>query len=217
MHVVFLNGSPRVEKFSNTNRIIDAFAEGLHEKGWTSEKHAISNRNNWDAARTAFAENKLIIIALPLYVECVPGLLIEFLETLEPKNDGTRIGFILQCGFSEGCQLRLGEKFLKTLPAQLGCESLGVLCKGDNFGIRVNDDKTVAKMLAPYTKMGREFADAISFDTEAARKFTGPEILPAPGRLMVTIVFKLFAKKMFNAAAQRWGCTESLEARPYKQ
>ena len=29
MHVVIINGSPRVEKYSNTEKIIDAFADGL--------------------------------------------------------------------------------------------------------------------------------------------------------------------------------------------
>ena len=29
MHVIIINGSPRVETLSNTDKIIDAFAEGL--------------------------------------------------------------------------------------------------------------------------------------------------------------------------------------------
>ena len=31
MHVMIINGSPRVEKYSNTDKIIDSFAEGLAE------------------------------------------------------------------------------------------------------------------------------------------------------------------------------------------
>ena len=29
MHVMIINGSPRVEKYSNTDKIIDAFTDGL--------------------------------------------------------------------------------------------------------------------------------------------------------------------------------------------
>ena len=53
MHVIIINGSPRVEKYSNTEKIIDAFSEGLAEAGAGFERYAISNKNNWDEAREA--------------------------------------------------------------------------------------------------------------------------------------------------------------------
>ena len=37
MHVVIINGSPRVQKYSNTDKIIAVFAKGLSEKGNTFE------------------------------------------------------------------------------------------------------------------------------------------------------------------------------------
>ena len=66
MHVVIINGSPRVEKYSNTEKIIDAFAEGLTKAGATFERYAISSRKNWDMAREAYTQNTEIIFALPL-------------------------------------------------------------------------------------------------------------------------------------------------------
>ena len=86
MHVVIINGSPRVQKYSNTEKIIAAFAKGLSEKDVTFETYAVSNRSTWDRIRDAYLKNDEILIALPLYVECVPGLLLEFLETL-PRKD----------------------------------------------------------------------------------------------------------------------------------
>ena len=91
MHVVIINGSPRAQKYSNTEKIIAAFAKGLAEKGSTFETHAVSNRKTWDAIRGAYLKNDEILIALPLYVECVPGLLLEFLETLPKKDEHTRL------------------------------------------------------------------------------------------------------------------------------
>ena len=72
-NVVIINGSPRVKKFSNTNKIIQAFALGLEEAGVTHKLYSISNSSKWDEIREAFMTNDHIIIALPLYVECVPG------------------------------------------------------------------------------------------------------------------------------------------------
>ena len=116
MHVVIINASPRVQKYSNTEKIIAAFAKGLSEKESTFETYAISNRKTWDIIRDAYLKNDEILIALPLYVECVPGLLLEFLETLPKKDERTRLSFLLQSGFAEGCQLRCGEAFLEKLP-----------------------------------------------------------------------------------------------------
>ena len=116
MHVLIINGSPRVQKYSNTEKIIAAFAKGLSEAGSTFEAHAISDRKTWDIVRDAYMKNDEILIALPLYVECVPGLLLEFLETLPKKDERTRLSFLLQSGFAEGCQLRCGEAFLEKLP-----------------------------------------------------------------------------------------------------
>lgn len=72
-------------------------------------------------------------------MECVPGLLLEFLDILPQKNEDTQLSFILQGGFSEGCQFRCGEQFLKKLPDYMGCSYGGCLIKGDNFSIRLLD------------------------------------------------------------------------------
>ena len=114
MHVVIINGSPRAQKYSNTEKIIASFTKGLSEKGVSFEAYAISNRKSWEMIRDAYIKNEEILIALPLYVECVPGLLLEFLETLPKKDEHTRLSFLLQSGFAEGCQLRCGEDFCQS-------------------------------------------------------------------------------------------------------
>lgn len=216
MHVVIINGSPRVEKYSNTDKIIQAFEKGLASHGVTSERYAISNRNSWNTIRHAYETNTQIVIALPLYVECVPGLLLEFLETLPQKNKDTQISFILQSGFAEGCQLRCGEEFLKKLPEYLGCSYGGCLVKGDNFSIRLLDEKQQKRITKPYERMGEVFAKEHSFDNKECRDFTGPEYFSFSQRLMLGMIFGTFARKMFNDVAKVWGCTEKLDAKPYK-
>lgn len=211
MHVVIINGSPRIQKHSNTEKIITSFAKGLEEKGASFERYVISDRKSWETIREAYIKNEEILIALPLYVECVPGLLLEFLETLPQKDEGTRLSFLLQSGFAEGCQLRCGEEFLAKLPEYLGVRYGGCLVKGDNFGIRILDEKKQEQVTGPYQAMGALFAEGDGFFREEAKKFTGPEYFSLPMRLMMQFVFKTFAKKMFQKAAASWGCNTPLD------
>lgn len=211
MHVMIINGSPRVQKYSNTEKIIGSFAKGLSEKGSTFETYAVSDRKTWDSIREAYLKNEEILIALPLYVECVPGLLLEFLETLPKKDEHTRLSFILQSGFAEGCQLRCGEEFLEKLPAYLGVRYGGCLVKGGNFGIRVLEEEKQAQATKPYQEMGRLFAEGEGFFREEAKKFTGPEYFPLPMRLLVGLIQKTLARKIFQKAAASWGCSVPLD------
>lgn len=211
MHVVIINGSPRVQKYSNTEKIIASFAKGLSEKGVSFEAYAISDRQSWEMIRDAYIKNEEILIALPLYVECVPGLLLEFLETLPKKDEHTRLSFLLQSGFAEGCQLRCGEEFLTKLPGYLGVRYGGCLVKGDNFGIRVLDEEKQKQVTKPYQAMGELFAEGDGFFREEAKKFTGPEYLSLPMRLLMQFVFKTFQKKIFQKVAVSWGCNTPLD------
>ena len=219
-HVLILNGSPRVKKNSNTNKIIDAFGEGLQQAGTCYDVYSLSNRSEWDAAREAFVTSNNIIIAVPLFVECLPSLLLEFLNTLPTeRKQPAQLSFILHGGFDEGHQLRLGEKFLQLLPAQLGCSCGGVLVKGGSFLLRNRENsyikKMTDKMLASYTAMGLSFAQNGNFMTPEAQKFTGPEKNPWIGLLLFKLIFKRIVKKNFERIAQEWGCTEPLDSKPY--
>ena len=215
-HVVIINGSPRTKKFSNTNKILQSFIKGLEEAGATYELYSLSNRSEWDSARDAFMAHNRTIIALPLYVECVPGTLLEFLETLPTKREQpAQLSFMLHGGFEEGHQLRLGEKFLKSLPAQFGCIYGGCLVKGGSFMIRMFNEKQTKAVLLPYRGMGTYFIEKGSFLSPELKKFTGPEQIPWPFRKLIKILFKLVLKKKFDSFAKEWGCTKPLNSKPY--
>lgn len=215
MHVMIINGSPRVEKYSNTDKIIDSFAQGLTDAGISYEKYAVSKRCTWDEINKAYCDNTEIIIALPLYVECVPGLLLEFLETLPVKEPQTRLSFILQGGFAEAGQLRCGEAFLKKLCGYLGVTYGGTVIHGDNFGIRVCGSEDVKKITDPYKDMGTIFAKGNGFDDDEVVKFAGPEVFSLPMRIMLQILFKTIAKKKYKEVAVEWGCTDPIDAKPW--
>ncbi|MBR5174315.1 MAG: flavodoxin family protein [Bacteroidales bacterium] len=217
-HLVIINGSPRVAKFSNTDKIIHSFVKGLEETGITWELHNLSNRMEWDAAREAFLIHEHILIAFPLYVECIPGLMLEFLGTLpsERKHPG-QLSFLLHGGMDEGNEFRFCERILKGLPEQVGCSYGGTLIKGGSFGIRTREDAVKAKIVAPYEKMGRLFAQSGNFFTPEAKKFTGPEQYPWLVRKMVSLLFMKKVNKGFEDFAKSWGCTRPLDDKPYSQ
>ena len=216
MHVLIINASPRVKQYSNTDKILSKFTEGLKEEGATFTQYELSDKRNWDEIRNAYYENNNILIAMPLFVECVPGILMEFLETLTPKNDGTKVSFILQGGFYEGSQLRCGETYLEMLAKNLGLEYAGTLVKGGNFGIRLAEGEARDKQVEPYKEMGVEFAKEGSFFSPKCKAFAGPEQFPLPVRIMVGMAFKFAMPSYFTKASKTFGATRPLNYRPYK-
>ena len=217
MHALIINGSPRVKKYSNTNKILEKLLIGMKEGGSTGEVYEISDRKQWDRIREKFYCFDHVLIALPLFVECIPWLLLEFLETLPApsKDQKPVLSFLLQSGFAEGCQLRCGEEYLSILSDKLGCEYGGTLVKGNNFSIRLVEGSDREKIVLPYKEMGKIYGEEGNFFSEDCRKFTGPEQFPGWVRILVGLMFKTFAKKAFEKSASAWGCSKSLNDRPY--
>ena len=216
MHLVIISGATRPQSKSNTAKVIAAFQRGVEENGNTTEVWYLSDRRQWKRAANAFEQNERILIAFPLYVESIPGILLEFLSGLTPKQaPGTKLAFLIQGGFPEASQSRCCEAFLETLPAQLGCEYAGTLIKGDMFGTSRVDEKTREKMLAPFTQMGRTFAQTGCFEKTAVDAFAGPEYMPEKQIRMYNLVGKHISRFFMGRIAKKLGCKEKLDARPY--
>ena len=215
-HLVIINGSPRVAKFSNTEKIIHSFVKGLEEAGITWELHNLSNRNEWDAAREAFLTHERTLIAFPLYVECIPSLMLEFLETLpkERQHPG-ELSFLLHGGMDEGYEFRFCERVLQGLPSQFGCSYGGTLIRGGSFGIRTREPAIKAKIIAPFEKMGHLFAQNGNFLSPEVKKFAGPKQYPWLVRKMVSLLFLKKVNGEFEQFAKDWGCTRPLNYKPY--
>lgn len=217
MHALIINGSPRVKKYSNTDKILEKILLGMKESGSTGELYEISDRKQWEEIREKFYHFDHILIALPLFVECIPGLLLEFLETIPARSTDRKpvLSFLLQSGFAEGCQLRCGEEYLQILSGKLGCEYGGTLVKGNNFSIRLVEGSDREKIVLPYKEMGKIYGKEGNFFSVDCKKFTGPEQFPGWVRVLVGLMFKTLAKKSFEKTAKEWGCSKSLKDRPY--
>ena len=218
MHLVIFSGAARPRPKSNTAKIITAFQRGYEEGGNTTEVWYLSDRSQWAGAAEAFAAHDNLLIALPLYVENIPGILLEFLEGLTPKTaPGAKLAFLLQGGFPEASQSRCCEKFLETLPGQLGCDYGGTLLKGDLFGLSLTDEKTREKLLAPFTEMGRYYSRTGYFDKPAVDRFAAPEYLPEGQVRLFNLVGRPVQLVFAGRIAKKLGCRDRLDARPYEE
>lgn len=216
MHLTIINGAARTQTKSNTAKIINAFCKGFQEEGHTVEIWYLSDRKQWDKAKNAFMQNTDIMYALPLYVESIPGIMLEFLEGFNPKvQPETKISFIVQGGFPEASQSRCCEKFLKTLPDKLNCQYGGTLIRGDMFGIGLLG-KMGEKMVAPFQEVGSLFAHYGYFEEHMIVKYSSPEYLSKKQIRQSEKWGKHIQKCFMNIIARRQGCMEQLDARPYR-
>lgn len=217
MHIVIINASPRTEKKSNTTTIIRAWLRGYEQGGNTAELYHLSDRRQWEDAKAAFEKNEHILFSLPLYVENIPGIMLEFLEELTPKTEpGTKISFLLQSGFPEACQRRCGEHYLERLPKYFNCEFAGILSRGDMFGINLLGEKIGNKMVQPFEEMGRRFAGTGDFLFPEAKEFTGIEYFDETFRKKFNRFGRHMQRLMMNGIAKKIGCKGRLDEKVYR-
>ena len=218
MHIVIIHASPRTPSQSNTARIAEAFCAGLIHSGATVETYYLADRQQWDAAKSAFIRGGNLLFALPLYNGHVPGIMMEFLQLLASCTDvyqptQRKVSFILQSGFPEACQRRVCERYLETLPALLGSQFAGILSHGNTFNIAFGE--AGAKEAPPcYERMGELFIvhNATFFFQEAA-DFTGPEYITEKDAKLFNRVFRFFCEH----TAQAQGCAVDLAHKPYQE
>lgn len=218
MHLTIISGAARPQPKSNTAKIIAAFCRGFQNGENTAEVWYLSDRAQWAKARNAFQNSRDILFALPLYVENVPGTMLEFLESLPPKTcPGARISFLLQGGFPEASQGRCCERFLETLPEKLGCAYGGTLIRGDMFGVGLLGKALGEKMVEPFVDIGRCFARYGYFEAEAFSRFASPEHLSEKQIRRFEKTGSHLQKWFMDGIARQLGCKQKLNAKPYVQ
>lgn len=216
MNLLIISCTPRMKEKSNTDKILNEFKKGYESNGNTTETLYLYKRNEWEIIRKKFYENDHILFALPLYVECIPGIMAEFLESLKPKQkSNTKIGFLLQGGFGEASQLRCCESYLETLPSLLGCEYNGTLLKGDMFAVSFMDGKIRKQMVEPFYHMGKYYAQNNYFHKEVVNDFAKPEYF-SKKVIFISTVLSPLKKLFFKVFAKKLGCKGSINDMPYQ-
>lgn len=118
MNIVFINGSPKADK-SCSKYLLETIKENISVDKNIYEI-SISDKKIKDEDKFHMISNcDKILIAFPLYVDCLPSTVIKFLEGYEEyvnknnfSNEGKLYG-VVNCGFFEGSQNRLALKALR--------------------------------------------------------------------------------------------------------
>ena len=216
MDLVIITASPR--RNSNSALITGAFVEGAALAGTRSEYHCLSDRNCWGEALSAVCRAEYILFVLPLFAECIPGTLMEFLEQLQPRLRREspmvtrKMSFILHSGFPEACQRRCCEQYLKKLPAMLDSCFAGILSRGDSFFLSNVEPEQAVGLLDAYRDMGRQFVEhGGNFLFSEAEAFTGAEYMTSRDARYYNRLAEIFLVQQ----AKRQGCSVPLDAAPY--
>ena len=190
MKLTVCNGSPRGGK-GNTEIMLDHFLAGFESiPGNTSERFHLNRVKDQPAAAAACGRAEAVLIAMPLYTDAMPGLVMAFFELLAQyrgRENNPGLGFLVQSGFPEATHSRYLERYLRGLAERLDCPYLGTLVRGGGEGLRVAPPKRSRKLFSLLEEMGRKFGQSGGpFDPDLLAKLAKPESFPA----FVTFILK---------------------------
>ncbi|MFT3983350.1 MAG: hypothetical protein QM697_05555 [Lachnospiraceae bacterium] len=222
MQLTIFSCSPQVKEKSASAFIAEAFRIGFTADHQNSAFIChLRDRGEWKLHKKAFAKSEQVLFVLPLYVDCIPGILMEFLEyiedwrTVEGAFGEKRLSFIVQSGFPEALQLRVCEKYLEQLPSRLGCQYGGTLLKGGQYGVAYAMGRRAKTQTGgAFAEWGKQYAKTQRFTKEEATAFAAPERFSKK----TVRLFKLLmpaSRIMWNRLAKRNGATQRLDAKPY--
>jgi len=194
MKLAIINGSPRYKK-SNSTLLINQFLSGYNKIiPEDVSVHYLVNQQVRDEAVNAFLVSDQIILIFPLYTDCMPGIVKEFIESIAQlnKNDigGKKIGFIVQSGFPEAVHSVAVEHYLEKLAKRLQCEYLGTVIKGGVEGIQIMPPFMMRKLFLQFNKLGEYFARNSAFSPQIMDKLRKPYKM-SPRKIAI---FKLLIK-----------------------
>lgn len=171
MNTIIINGSPRADK-GNSEIFIRQFMKGMT----CSCKVKYISKENAKTLANYVQKFDTIIIVLPLYIHSMPGIVMRFIEQLEPAlpHENKSIGFILQCGFTESSQCKYVERYFKSLAQELNRTYLGTVMKGEAAGVYMMPSFMTRKLFKSLQKLGEIYEQTHTLDKSIIKKLQKP-------------------------------------------
>jgi len=157
MQLAIFNGSPRGKK-SNTKILLEHFQKGFVGNGGevTSGNYLIQEKHLEDQVEQ-FKRAETILLAFPLYVDSVPGIVKQFVEAIgNYDGSGKKILFLVQSGFPESIHSEGVKKYLYFLADRWKMECLGIIVKPGVEGIQIMPDSMTKKLFRKMELFGRQ-------------------------------------------------------------
>ena len=221
MQLTVYNGSPR-GKNSNTKLLLERFLRGFEGRGGETRRlHYLVKRNERRQQVDDFARAPgPVLLAFPLYTDCMPGLVKDFIEDLRPLCGRSGLPpamFLVQSGFPEACHSRFVERYLEKLTRRLGCGYLGTMVRGGVEGIRVMPAMMTRKLYGLMEKLGAALADTGKLDVGLLRKLATPETLTPGRRWMYEKLLYRTTNAYWNNMLKKNNALHRREDRPFAE
>ncbi len=188
MKTINLNGSPKGNSNKCNSKIIaEHFIKNMKNP---CEIKCIAGNDPQKLVEWVSKYDTMIII-LPLYIHAMPGIVMKFIEVLQPAcSDNKHIGFIVQAGFIETAQHKYIHPYFQNLAKQLNYNYLGTVSKGEAAAIYMFPImfRKVLKMVA---KLGQAFEETNSFDPEIVKILSKPYELSKSKLRLLNFVSKI--------------------------
>lgn len=194
MQLTIFNGSPRGIS-GNSRLIIDWLIHGINQNpGAKIETVCLTKVNEYDNFITKLKTSDMALIVFPLYTDCMPGIVMAFIEKLMPLRKtlkGLKLGFVVHSGFPEACHSRSIEKYLVWLSGELSADYMGTVIFGGSEGLNGMSPKAIAKKQAIFSELGQRLIVENQFDLKLLKKIAGMERLGTIGEFIVRILVKM--------------------------
>lgn len=178
MRVFALNGSPR-GSYSNSRVMVDELLKGFAEESGTEVqvRDLIKERDTKRLAESA-GLHELVFICFPLYVDSMPGIVKEFLESfscLGHSRKSKQILFFIHSGFPEAVHSRFVERYCRKLAQRIGLDCIGVIVKGGSEAVRFQTTETKQELLPRLRGLGKHLAATGELRQDMLKELAAPE------------------------------------------
>jgi NAD(P)H-dependent FMN reductase len=177
MKLAIFNGSPR-GKNSNSALLTSHFLEGYDtNSGKEISIHYLAINGDKEQRIQSFLDSNIILFVFPLYTDCMPGMVKEFIEIIGSLewNDTKRFGFIVQSGFPESVHSTYVERYLEKLCRRMDCTYLGTVIKGGVEGIQIMPASMTRNLFKQFRQLGEYFSIQGTFDTTIIEQLQKPK------------------------------------------
>ncbi len=159
--VVIISGSPKPPDTAASDFLAARAAQAMREGGVQADVLNVRrtlNQKTEEEAFAAMAEADAMIFIFPLYVFCLPGLLMRFLQDYKAYADAhpqarwdVRVYAVVNCGFPEPEINEQAVEVIGRFAAAVGARF--------GFGVMIGSGGMMTVNVAPAQKMVRQFSD----------------------------------------------------------
>ena len=219
-NVLLLVGSAK-RPHSNSESLGDYLCQRLAERGFETETQrlyrALRSEEGIEALLAATDRADLIVLAAPLYVDCLPALVIQALERIAAHCQGRaekaqRLVALLNCGFPEAAHNDTALAICRQFAREAGFEWAGGLSLGGGQAIGERPLVELGGMMRHAVQALDLTAEALAagqpIPSEAVEEMAKP-FIPA-------WTYTVMGGLGWRQQAKKHGAQKALHARPYQ-